>query len=81
MAAARDKLDELLRSAHARDDGMALVALYTQAADERERAGDIDAACFYLTHAFVFGLECGSEAVRDLQARLWKYGREARPEG
>ena len=81
MTAERDKLDELLRSAHARDDVEAMVELYTLAANQSEDAGDIDAACFYLTHAFVFGLQCGSDATRDLQMRLCEYGREARPEG
>ena len=81
MTSERDKLDDMLRSAHARDDAVALTELYTRAADQSEDNGDIDAACFYLTHAFVFGLQCGSDATRDLQRRLWRYGREVRPEG
>lgn len=80
MTTEPDKLDDLLRRAHARDDGEALVELYTLAANRSEDAGDIAAACFFLTHAFVFGLQCGSDACRCLQMRLWQYGREARPE-
>jgi hypothetical protein len=74
------KLDEMLRSAHARNDGEALVELYTLAANQSEEAGDVAAACFYLTHAFVFGLQCGSGAASSLQMRLWEHGREIRPE-
>lgn len=81
MTVRRDKLDEMLRSAHAHNDGEALAELYTLAANQSEEAGDIDAACFLLTHAFVCGLQCGSGATRDLQMRLWEYRREARPEG
>lgn len=80
MTVESEKLDEMLRSAHARDDAAALTELYTLAADQSEEIGDIDAACFYLTHAFVFGLQCGSDATRDLQQRLWRHGREVRPE-
>ena len=76
----RDKLECLFLDAHARDDGAALVDLYTIAANQSEAAGKIDAACFYLTQAFVFGLHCGSAETRDLQMRLSDYGREIRPE-
>ncbi len=75
-----EKLDELLLDAHARNDGDALVGLYTLAANRSEAAGNIDAACFYLTHAFVFALQFGSADTRDLQMRLWRYGREIRPQ-
>ena len=80
MAVEPDKLDYMLRSAHARNDVEAMVEVYTLAANRSEEAGDIAAACFYLTHAFVFGLQCGSDATRELQMRLWEYGREAKPE-
>ena len=80
MTAEPDRLDEMLRSAHARNDVEAMVELYTLAANRSEEAGDIAAACFYLTHAFVFGLQCGSDAARGLQMRLWEHGREIRPE-
>jgi hypothetical protein len=55
-----------------RGDGAALAALYAQAAD---RADDVDAACFYLTHAFVFALEEGLPEAADLNARLVAHGR------
>ena len=67
-------LNDRLLAAHAADDRSALVALYTQAADG---ADDLDAACFYLTHAYVFALELGHGAAPVLLARLQAEGREA----
>ncbi|HCP80042.1 MAG TPA: hypothetical protein DIT67_00025 [Octadecabacter sp.] len=65
-------LDAKLLSAHARGDKSALVTLYAEAADAAE---DIDAACFYLTHAYIFGLELGHADVPELHARLSQHGR------
>ena len=67
-------LDQRLLQAHAAGDKPALVALYTEAADAAE---NIDAACFYLTHAYVFALETGHPAAAALHARLKAEGREA----
>ncbi|MEL6596317.1 MAG: hypothetical protein AAFQ47_10295 [Pseudomonadota bacterium] len=66
-------LDEALLEAHEAGDKAALIRLYTQAADE---AGDVDAACFYLTHAYVFALESRAPEAAGLQARLADHGRE-----
>ncbi|WP_372571829.1 hypothetical protein [Ruegeria jejuensis] len=68
-------LDQLLLRAHGEGDKAALVQLYTQAADQSEAGGDLDAACFYLTHAFVFALEVGAPEARDLNVRLVEKGR------
>ena len=65
-------LDTRLLAAHAADDRRALVALYTEAAD---CANSVDAACFYLTHAYVFGLELNHADVPALFARLRAQGR------
>jgi len=67
-----DALDAMLLAAHAADDRRALVALYTQAADQ---ANDVDAACFYLTHAYIFALDIGDPAAEALHARLKAHGR------
>lgn len=67
-------LDAQLIQAHARQDRAALVGLYTAAADS---ANDLDAACFYLTHAYVFALEQGDMRAPDLHSRLKAEGREA----
>jgi len=65
-------LQDRLLAAHACDDRAALVGLYTEAADT---AGDIDAACFFLTHAYVFALEEGDPASTTLFQRLKAEGR------
>jgi len=61
-----------LHAAHARDDRAALVGLYTEAAD---MAANVDAACFYLTHAYIFALEKGDPASDALYQRLKAEGR------
>ncbi|AXI55251.1 hypothetical protein SuNHUV7_29610 (plasmid) [Pseudoseohaeicola sp. NH-UV-7] len=66
-------LDQRLLQAHAADDRLALVPLYTQAADT---APDLDAACFFLTHAYVYALEQNHADARALHARLVAQGRE-----
>ena len=71
-----DRLDRQMLAAHARDDLGALVGLYTQAADLSEQAQNIDAACFYLTHAYIFALDTGADEAKELHARLKARGRE-----
>jgi hypothetical protein len=65
-------LQNRLLDAHARDDCAALVGLYTEAADA---APDLDAACFYLTHAYIYALEKGDPAAEQLYQRLKAQGR------
>jgi hypothetical protein len=79
MSFALEDLEGPLLAAHQHNDTAELVRLYTAAADLSEAAGDLDAACFYLTHAFVFALQSGHAAGKDLQMRLWAHGREVRP--
>ena len=76
----KEDLDRLLLKAHDRNDHAALIRYYTMAANEREAAQDIDAACFYLTHAFVFALESGAPEADALNARLASHGRAHRLE-
>ncbi len=66
-------LDAQLLAAHAAGDHVALVTLYTQAADA---APDWDRACFFLTHAYVFALEKGDARATVLRAQLVSHGRE-----
>ncbi len=66
-------LNAQLLAAHEAKDSATLIRLYAQAANE---AGDIDAACFFLTHAYVFALEMGHPNTESLRARLVKHGRE-----
>ena len=39
-------------------------------------ADDIDAACFYLTHAYIFALDCGDSSAPELHKMLVGFGRE-----
>ena len=65
-------LQSRLLAAHARDDRPALVELYTEAADA---AADVDAVCFFLTHAYIFALEVDDASVESLYQRLRAEGR------
>lgn len=65
-------LDQALIKAHAQGDRAALVTLYTSAADQ---ADDEDAACFYLTQAYIFALEVGHAGTTSLYDRLRANGR------
>lgn len=69
-------LEAALLAAHAANDQHALARLYSQAADHAETLDDTEAACFFLTHAYVFALECGSSSAGPLNRRLSAYGRE-----
>lgn len=72
-------LESALLAAHARDDHDGLVALYQRAGEVKQGVGDIDAACFYFTHAYVYALETGNPAANLLRSLLAGYGREAEP--
>jgi len=64
-------LDARLLDAHERGDARALIDLYTEAAN-----AVVEAEAFYLTHAYVFALECGAPEVQALHARLAALGSE-----
>lgn len=66
-------LDARLLAAHEAQDSDALITLYSLAAAQ---AGDIDTACFYLTHAYIFALDRGDIRASDLRAQLVAHGRE-----
>lgn len=72
----RATLDAALIAAHEQGDKARLVALYREAADRAEAAGETDACCFFLTHAYVFALVTGDPQAPRLHARLLAAGRE-----
>lgn len=72
-----DDLDDALIKAHQEDDFITLIRLYKHAAEAQEALGDIDAACFYYTHAYVFALQEGAAEAMSLSAKLAEYGRDA----
>lgn len=68
--------DDLLR-AHAADDFAGLIDLYARAGALAYEAGDIDAGCFYTTHAYVYALQEGALEAETFRKRLLHHGREA----
>lgn len=68
-------LDAALLEAHAQGNTAELVRLYTLAAENALAAGDVHAADFYLTHAFIFALEKGGPEAGVLNIRLAERGR------
>jgi hypothetical protein len=72
-------LEKALLAAHASDDHRELVKLYWEAGQMKEETGDIDAACFYYTHAYVFALETGDPASANILGKLVEHGRDAFP--
>ena len=69
-------LDAALLLAHEQNDSAQLVALYQKAGLSRIDAKNVDAGCFYLTHAYIFALEMGSPKAVELHEVLVSYGRE-----
>ncbi len=64
-------------AAHDCADMTALPPLYLEAAELREQQGDVDAACFFYTHAYVYALDCGDRKIAaQAQAKLKAYGRD-----
>ncbi len=72
-------LHQQLLDAHAGHNLIGLMALYAQAGNRMETRGDTDAACFYLTHAYVYALELDAPELTTLQSRLAAYGRINNP--
>lgn len=64
--------EEAIRSG----DNARLVELYTEAADAAEAIGEINNACFLLTHAYIHALHSGHKAASTLHIRLKAHGRE-----
>jgi len=71
-----EHIDNALLVAHADGDKPALAALYKQAGQVCLADGNIEAGCFYLTHAYIFALDCGQPDARDLHRILVSFGRE-----
>jgi hypothetical protein len=70
-----DALNAEILRAHAIDDRSKLAILYGQTADHLDERGDIDAACFFYTQAYVFALDSGHPDERRYAAILKKRAR------
>ena len=72
-----DRLHQLMLQAHRNEDLAALPGLYLQAARLRESEGDIDAACFFFTQAYVYALDCGdTDSASAARLKLTEFGRD-----
>ncbi len=69
------EIDARLLEAHAGGSLVDIAFHYARAADQSEEQGDIDRACFFLTHAWIFALEAGDPIADDHRSRLAAYGR------
>lgn len=71
-----DDLDARIITAVSQDAPGQVAVLYACAANQAERSGDVDRACFFLTQAWIFALEAGAPDACALHARLVAYGRD-----
>lgn len=69
-------LETKILHAHEVGDKAALIEGYGRAAMIAEGEGEIDAACFFATYAYIYALEAGHDDRAALHAFLIKYGRE-----
>jgi len=72
----RNCLEKRILAAHGLNDGFRLAELYAQGAEIKREAGELDAAGFLLTQAFVFALESGHPMAEILRAKLVADDRE-----
>jgi hypothetical protein len=71
------ELNQVLLKAHEEGDQEKLASLYQMLAQRLEAQGDSNAACFFMTHAYVFGLAAGSPDAASTWEFLRDHGRES----
>ena len=70
------QLDGRIRAAHTDGRLDRLATGYAESAALYERQGEIDAACFYWTQAYVIALDAGIDGLADgMKAKLTAFGR------
>jgi hypothetical protein len=69
------ELGARLLAAHLAGNLANIAQHYALAADHAEKREDIDRACFFLTHAWIFALEAGDPVADEYRSRLEVYGR------
>lgn len=75
-SASHRALETKILDAHAAGDVGSLIEGYGRAAVIAEGEGDIDAACFFATYAYIYALEAGHPDGQNLHEFLKKHGRE-----
>lgn len=74
---AEAELQHRMLCAHHAGDAALLPMLYLEAARLREAQGEVDAACFFFTHAYVYALDAGDDtAAQQAHSRLKAHGRD-----
>jgi hypothetical protein len=69
-------LDALILKVHAADNRRRLAALYEEAGAREVARGQIDAACFFWTQAWIFALDAAEKGVVErVERRLAAHGR------
>ncbi|MGI9504153.1 MAG: hypothetical protein ACR2RE_13985, partial [Geminicoccaceae bacterium] len=71
-----EHLESSIKAAHAADRLDRLATVYAESAKLYERQGEIDAACFFWTQAYVIALDAGIDSLADgMEAKLTAFGR------
>lgn len=68
-------LEPNLLAAHETGDIVRLSILYNEAAQLAELEGDRDRAAFFLTNAWIFALEAGTQSADEMHDKLRSWGR------
>ena len=68
-------MDDRILRAHEEGAGEELVTLYREAARRADAEGDDRKGAFFLTHAWIFALECGHEAAHEIAQELRARGQ------
>lgn len=71
-----ESLHRQLLEAHQQNDTDSLATLYGEAGTRAEHQGNLDAACFYLTQAYIFALDSGLDCAAEYNRKLAGYGRD-----
>ena len=76
---AYDDLDAAIRAAHNAGQLATLAANYAEGGALYEGQGEIDAACFFWTQAYILALDSGRDSLAlDMHAKLDACGRMGR---
>ncbi|MEM7719913.1 MAG: hypothetical protein AAF222_11990 [Pseudomonadota bacterium] len=69
-------MSDALADAVSSNDLGQVIDIYTNAASEKMRAGDVDSASFLLTQGWIFALDADDPRATEIHAQLVALGRE-----
>ena len=70
-------INKRILKAHQQKDRKYLALIYERYGRSQLEKNNIDAGCFFLTHAYIFALEEGLNCATRIHKALKNYGREA----